>query len=435
MDRIVIIKNNRTSAAVVYEGQEIAAESSYTIQTDGELLRFAGCTSLIHDLTEDSPQTVINDGSSDLSAVQGVNWLTGNTDKRNKEGVQLVDMVLRRGQPGDDGFTIVSHDLTDRTTWYQASVRVSDCSLVDSGDHLTFQAEEGKRHWVNIYSRKLTIDHNKILLKDGTLAKEEDFAVVVKVDGVVTTEGFTIDFTTGSITFSSSQENKTITATFNHNDVDDASNFIVRPVSNCKYLVEHVEIQFSKNMSFNDSHIQFEVWAGDPSYSYYGSYSDEMFHYAWGQHENVLFRAVSEGLAWTIAAGTQGVYVPFDGSSTISAIVSAWNTSNPDLAITCLGDDSQVLAAGGLFLIGGFGQMRTRYRGMRDLINWCNNQYPVIPACGELQYDIMCFPFRYLVPAELNPAQGALVRLFNKDDVELTGEIATITFYMLKVDP
>lgn len=366
--------------------------------------------------------------------VEQINWLDSNSTKVNREGTPLVDLSLRRGIEGEDGFTIVSPDLTDRTTWYQNSVRLTDETLTDVGDGLNFQAAEGKRHWVNIYSNKLTVDHNKVLLKDGTLGREEDFEVEVKVNSEVVTSGFSIDYVNGKVTFDSSQSGNTVIASFNHNDLEGASNFIIRPTADYKFLVEHVEIQFSKNLNFNNASIIFETWAGDPSYSYYEPYSDEMFHYAWGTHDEVLFRAVDPGLAWTIAAGVNGTYIPFDGTSTIASILSAWNTEYPDLAVICTEDDSQVLAAGGLALVGGFGQMRSNYRSMRDLINWCNNQYPVIPACGDLQNDILCFPFRYLVPAEIKQSDGALARISTKNDLELIGELATVTFYMEKID-
>jgi hypothetical protein len=61
-------------------------------------------------------------------------------------------------------------------------------SLVDSGDHLTYQAAAGSRYW------------------------DDGKALTVKVDGSTVTSGFTVNFLKGSVTFATSQVGSAITA-------------------------------------------------------------------------------------------------------------------------------------------------------------------------------------------------------------------------------
>jgi len=276
----------------------------------------------------------------------------------NVDDVQLVDVTLRKAKAGSQNTTIVTHDFTDRTNWYQNSVPLVDEALVDSGDGLTWQAASGKRNWINIHSLKLTYDVGALLMKDGSFGPSDPYEVVVKVDGAVTSETFSVDFPAGSITFSNSQAGKTVTVSYYHNDgVSGRSDYILTPSAGYKLEIEHVEIQFSKTLSFPKPVIM-EVWAGGSQLSDYGDFSEPYFPYR---------------------------------------------------------------------------QQKSIYRGHRDLINWCNNQYPIIPACGGLTDPILVFPFKYLIANELNPLTAGLIliRLYNLDDEPAVGEIATATFYTI----
>jgi len=274
----------------------------------------------------------------------------------NQDGVRFVDVGLRRGTLGSESFTIVTHDLGDRTSWYQFSMPEVNLVL-STADGLVFQAAAGKRHWIDIHGKNLTVDTDKILEKDGTLSSFSKYEVTVKVDDVVVTTGFTVDFTLGKVTFGSSQTG-VVKASFYHNDgVTNRSNYLIKPVTGMKFLVEHVELQFSKTTTFTGP-IIFETWAGG-SLSDYADFSDALY-----------------------AAG--------------------------------------------------YGQAKTVYRGLRDLINWCNNQYPVLPVSGidGFTADVLVFPFKFLISPEIKNSQGTLFRVGTINDVELVSELATTTFYM-----
>jgi len=277
-------------------------------------------------------------------------------ETKTADDVLIVDTALRRGKPGAESVTIVTHEFSDRTTWYQNSVRLTNEALSDIGGN-AFQADSGKRNWININSLNLAFDWKRIPKRDGTMGAHSDWAVVVKVDDVeVAASTYTVDFALGKVTFGSAPGG-VVTATFSHNDeVTNMSDFIVCPPPGKRYLIEHVEVQFSKNIAFTND-ILFEIWAG----------------------------------------GTLGDYGDF-----------------PDYLYDA-----------------GYGQNRSTYRGVRDLINWCNNQYPVIPApSDEFVSDILVFPFRFLVCVEMRSDQGTIFRVFCKDHLPQNAEISTATLYM-----
>lgn len=71
----------------------------------------------------------------------------------------------------------------------EASVTFTDLALVDSGDHLTFQAAKGSRYW------------------------DEDETLTIEDGGVPVASGFTVNYLRGSVTFDSAMSGHIITAT------------------------------------------------------------------------------------------------------------------------------------------------------------------------------------------------------------------------------
>ena len=324
---------------------------------------------------DDSPNSDQADFETNFKA-------TGNAklQRTNAEGVHIQEFALRKSDPGFSNFTIVSHDFTDRTSWYQKSVQVVGETLVDSGDGLTFTSANA--HWVNINSPKLTIDYKKILERDGTLSAASKRYVSVTSGGVAKAEtitgnpgGATLDYTVnyaaGTITFVASQAGQPVVATYWHNNnVAACSEFLFTPPPGMQYRVEHVEAQFSKNANFTNG-IVLEIWAG----------------------------AVTPPVA----------------PATASSVNLAAYGSFP-----------------GYLFDAGYGQSRSIYRNVTDLLNWCTNSYPVTPACGNLTQDILVFPFLYIVHPSVSAKQGTLLRLLLQHDLEISAEICTVTLYMEK---
>jgi hypothetical protein len=199
--------------------------------------------------------------------------------KTSSMGNIIFEPGIFTGPSGSKGISLVTPDLSDRTTWYQKSVQVSDETLTDSGDGLTFTSAHP--HWINIYSLKVTYTHKQIPKRDGTFGKHADWAITIKVDGSTVTTGFTINYPAGTVTFNSSKSG-TITATYWHNDgVTHPSEWLLVPGTGKKLVVEHAELQFSSGMTINDT-IRFEIWAG-ANLATYGSFPDYLFEAGYGQ--------------------------------------------------------------------------------------------------------------------------------------------------------
>lgn len=343
-----------------------------------EIQQSAIVTALDHVNTAGSSLSIffknpLSEGDQTILGTLVSNHVAGTTvvsSPKNPDGVPIVEAALRRSTSGYMNFTIVTHDFSDRTTWYQKSVQVTNEVLTDSGNGLFFNSANPR--WINMKSLKLTVDYKKVLERDGTLTNSSIRFVVMKSNGTTLVEGtdYTVDYPTGVVTFTNSQTGNTITASYWHNNgVAHCSEFLFTPPPNTQYRVEHIEAQFSKNTAFNDV-VQVEIWAG----------------------------AV---------------------------------TISPDQLTTSV----NLAGYGGFadaFYDAGYGQSRTFYRNMNDLINWCNNQYPLIPACGALTQDIMVFPFLYIVHPVITVKQGVVVRLYLKNDTEMGAEICTVCLYMEK---
>lgn len=164
--------------------------------------------------------------------------------------------VVPTGREGSE--TIQSTvNYADKCTWWQSSVRITDETLTDSGNGLTFTSAHP--FWIDL-------EHGRCFDED-ELQKEAEhlFKVVVKVNGVTqtmrepfeTTGGdYIVDYETGTITFSSSQTGNTVTASYNYAG---DSCFVLKPLPGRTIDVDYVEIDVSVDVVMNDT-IRFEVF-------------------------------------------------------------------------------------------------------------------------------------------------------------------------------
>lgn len=292
-------------------------------------------------------------------------------EKRNAKGALVVDVSTELGLPGAESITLNTHDWSDRTTWYQRSVQVTNELLTDSVSGITFSSAHP--WWINMDSMNLTYDYESVPERDGVFSDRALRRPVVTSDGVAmnlcvnkamsTSGDYSVNFETGQVTFYMSQAGKEVRATYYHNDgVARRSEWILNPPANKVYLLKYVEIQFSKTIEFS-SGIHIDIWAGGNAY---GPVPD--------------------------------VYGDFD-QETYDA---------------------------------GFGQNKSFYRGPKDFMNICTNRASqVIPAFGGMLHDMLVFPFDYLVNAQIRSDQGAIIMMYLEDDVPFANcELSTCTLYM-----
>lgn len=169
------------------------------------------------------------------------------------DGKPIISMFPTEGSR----LTFVSHDWTDKTTWFSDSVRVTGATLTrDSATKYSF----GHQFLIDTYHAKVW-EEDDLLDGDG-----HSYRVKVSVDGVEKTErdphvgtggDFTVDYATGEATFLSDVAIEAVVTGEYH--YENGSTFYVRPLAGKKFLIDKSEVQFSGNIELNDS-ITFETF-------------------------------------------------------------------------------------------------------------------------------------------------------------------------------
>ena len=153
---------------------------------------------------------------------------------------------------------IVTHNFCDKTTWWQQSVQVTDETLIDSGDTLTFNSQHAE--WIDL-------THGKFYLED-RISGRDGYVPVIKVDGVTKTErlpfatsggDYVVDYHAGTVTFATAQTG-TITASYHYAG---SSLFTVKPDAGKVLWVRDSEVQFSVDIEMNAT-INFQAWITSP---------------------------------------------------------------------------------------------------------------------------------------------------------------------------
>jgi hypothetical protein len=145
-----------------------------------------------------------------------------------------------------DELTAATHSFCDETTWFSTSVRVTEETMTDTGDHLLFTVPSGNKPWVDL-------DHGKVLWEEDV---NESYLVVVTVDDVAKTEDpmygdvvdFSVDYVNGTVTFHAEQTG-TVKVSYSH--VQD-SQYILKPPAGKVYVLSDAEIQFASDIEYND---------------------------------------------------------------------------------------------------------------------------------------------------------------------------------------
>ena len=236
-------------------------------------------------------------------------------------------------EPEGDFLSRVTHDFSDKTTWWNGSVLVEDEVLtLDTGT--TYASNN--THWIDL-------NHGKVTGED-TFSSE--YIPVIKDDGVTLTEGtdYTIDHDVGSVTLSSAP-NGPVTASYNYANT---SEYILSPSQGRVLTLKHAELQFSTDIQIEP--ITFEIWAYNP-YDLPNKFPAEVIH----------------------------------------------------------------------------------YKNARDIMNIANLGYTV-PKFSGMQNDMIVLPFNYSRAINLYSSMGLEIRVKIKDDKEMAGEFATVTFYTVEDD-
>jgi hypothetical protein len=168
--------------------------------------------------------------------------------------------VVTVAPPEASRLDCISVNWCDKTTWYPSSVEVTDETMTDSGDGLTFNPDT-QRPWVDVTHGKIT----------GEYDLRSEYRPIIEVNSVQKTENspgetdndYTINYSTGQVTFNSSQSGNTVVVKQYHYVVD--SEWIIAPSAGKVIRLTQVEVQFCKDVELIDS-IVFQLYVGGNPY-------------------------------------------------------------------------------------------------------------------------------------------------------------------------
>lgn len=239
--RVIILKNPQ-GVSDTWEGLTIPAGGQHTITTDSEREEFSISEKLNQDLWADPPKIVINDGENDLEPAEGDIWLKiGPQNKKTAFGVLKVAQVEADG----DFLSMVSHNWSDKHSWYGESERVTGETLTLVGG-TTYQLA------------------NDIVYLQGGRVMDEDviypnIPLVVYDNGVeVDPADYTVGVDLNQIIFDSAPTGP-VTADYNKSV---GSAYILQPGAGKSLILRKAEVQFSIDTVMTP--LSFEIWAYNP---------------------------------------------------------------------------------------------------------------------------------------------------------------------------
>lgn len=252
-----IIKNQTLDSEIILDlGVEVPSEGQLDLCESCSLEEIANSDDLIELLGQGTDKFIVNDGSRDYELGEGIDLVRRIVQKFPIESISQAPKFAVLPPEGNE-VIVISHNWCDKCTWYEESVKVTNETLQDSGDGLTFISQND--YWIDLNHGRLSKED---FIKSGYLPE-------VKVDGVKKIErpafsdsggDFEIDYKNGTVTFFEAQTG-TVSVTYHYAQ---GSRFTIAPNNGKILRMERAEVQFSKNIDMNDS-VCFEIWAYNPS--------------------------------------------------------------------------------------------------------------------------------------------------------------------------
>lgn len=312
MSRIVKVKNTKATSDT-WVGQSIPSGEYFTIP-EAELAKWSSNAKVFADIGTGS--LLVNDGSDITDPTLGYQWLNGSytltapVDRLLTSDTQIPKVSIYKAE--GSSLTVVTHDFTDKTTWYQKSVQVSDKALSSvgagvyaSGDTFIIDATHGK-----IYDEdSLTTSGQSHKIRQYlSLADDRIYKVVLKDNGNAVPENkYTVDYAAGTFTVDGSYSIQgSLTASYYKATT---SEFVIKPAAGKLLSIEHSEIQLTKNCVMNGA-IHFEIWISNPSNP------SQKIPYQMISYKSIkdFFSAGNEGSVIPAVSGMQNdvIVLPFD---------------------------------------------------------------------------------------------------------------------------
>lgn len=155
------------------------------------------------------------------------------------------NMPVAADKPVGASMSVVSHDFCKETSWFERSTRITGEALANPVG-LVYTAANNR--WIDLQS--------------GDVPKEDSFSgpYLAKVyeDGAEITQGFTIDYFNGKVTFDSAPSGA-ITVDYSHAG---NSTWAMKPGAGERYKLGHAELDFTVDVVMSKVH--FDVWVYNP---------------------------------------------------------------------------------------------------------------------------------------------------------------------------
>ncbi|RLC83505.1 MAG: hypothetical protein DRJ03_17040 [Chloroflexi bacterium] len=187
----------------------------------------------------------------------------------------------------------VSHDFCDKCTWWQRSVDFEDVEATPTDtSYTTYQLP-----YEYIIDKKRISDRNSVEGKD----------FVVKVNGTVVTEGYTVNYEAGQITFDTAlSSTDTVTASGAYAT---SSLYEITAREGYRLILTYVESQFTLNLTVNDA-LVFELVLNNEST---------------GNEDKIIHRQVYYGAKDMLNQANMPVVIEPFAELTQKVIVLPWN--------------------------------------------------------------------------------------------------------------
>jgi hypothetical protein len=188
------------------------------------------------------------------------NYKPNATEAGSEDDAKLLSTLARFDVDGNPKITpeppigdkrnFMSVNWCDKCSWYEGSVQVTNETLTDTGNGLTF---------ASAHDRWIDMKHGRVTFEDQILADNPGkWVAVITVNGAQKTESspgttngdYQIDYENGTVTFNSSQAGNTVAASYWYAN---AGTYTVKPNPGKKIKLQRVEVQFSMDIQLLDT--------------------------------------------------------------------------------------------------------------------------------------------------------------------------------------
>lgn len=377
----------------------------------------------------------------------------------NEKGIKQIVDAPRTGTE----VIYTTHNLCDRCSWFEESIRVTGETLVNSGDNLVFTSAHP--FWIDMVSGRVQDD-------DGLVAEQKirnpgsphGYEVIGYVDGTrvemrepfeASGGSYEVLWASGSIRFFSPV---TGTVTFDYSYAN-GSTFILRPLDGKDLYIEAAEADFTHDVVMTDG-VEYNI------YGYVEAYAKQ---YAYTPVTGAI--SFTSGSTSVTGVGTlftstfqAGDYTRLesDAAEVINVVATVINDQSMTLAFPYAGTSGQSAtgrvvkssSSTGIYPNGTrIPLQRTRYKRFSNIVQEAIGSHPTVPAIGASATELaeadmhefrrcsrgfkkptQAIPFRYATMRELTSTTGLELRVKTSHDRSFEGESATLTFYCTSHD-